>query len=254
MGKPRNHDLPIVWAMVFSDKDQDQDLETRGIADDVKNLQCTLQADSNSDEEVNAGIIVAMDAPTKVLQTGNFHQTLTPILRIDRILEKFVLQGLKSNMNVHPKVLVKRGTEPKEKNASPSLPILSATLVWGSKHVRLDAVEKLAEWLDNNQDSLHAKLGKGAMILNAVGVIVWDTESDGVGGTHTLALTREWGFRNLATGSVVSTKLLRCTFKLRTKPGAVFSKILLRVDTISHDSYLTTIMKELKSFMLLPHS
>ncbi|KAI8610724.1 hypothetical protein BC830DRAFT_1221472 [Chytriomyces sp. MP71] len=39
-----------------------------------------------------------------------------------------------------------------------------------------DAVEMLADWLDNNQDSLCAKLGKEAAILNAVRVIIWDTE------------------------------------------------------------------------------
>ncbi|KAI8619092.1 hypothetical protein BC830DRAFT_1105623, partial [Chytriomyces sp. MP71] len=52
-----------------------------------------------------------------------------------------------------------------------------------------DAVETLVDWLDNNQDRLHEKLGEGAAILDAVGVIIWDTESDRVGGTHALALT-----------------------------------------------------------------
>ncbi|KAI8607828.1 hypothetical protein BC830DRAFT_1223188 [Chytriomyces sp. MP71] len=61
-------------------------------------------------------------------------------------------------------------------------------------------VKMLVDWLNNYHDSLCEKMGKGAMILDAVEVIIWDTESDGVGGTHALALTREWGFRNLATG------------------------------------------------------
>ncbi|KAI8621880.1 hypothetical protein BC830DRAFT_1076831 [Chytriomyces sp. MP71] len=32
---------------------------------------------------------------------------------------------------------------------------------------------------------------------------IWDTESDGVGGTHALALMREWGLSNLATGETL---------------------------------------------------
>ncbi|TPX56389.1 hypothetical protein CcCBS67573_g09357 [Chytriomyces confervae] len=42
-------------------------------------------------------------------------------------------------------------------------------------------------------------MGDGLDILEAENVIIWDTESDGVGGTHDLNLTREWGFMKLST-------------------------------------------------------
>ena len=40
---------------------------------------------------------------------------------------------------------------------------------------------------------------EGLDILGAEDVVIWDTESDGVGGTHDLKLTREWGFMKLST-------------------------------------------------------
>ncbi|KAI8613384.1 hypothetical protein BC830DRAFT_480151 [Chytriomyces sp. MP71] len=40
------------------------------------------------------------------------------------------------------------------------------------KHACPNAVEILADWLDNNQDSLPAKSGKGATILDTVEVII----------------------------------------------------------------------------------
>jgi hypothetical protein len=36
-------------------------------------------------------------------------------------------------------------------------------------------------------------------------LIIWDTESDGRGGTHTLEKTREWGFRKVKTGVGLSS-------------------------------------------------
>ncbi|KAJ3080279.1 hypothetical protein HK100_010191, partial [Physocladia obscura] len=38
-------------------------------------------------------------------------------------------------------------------------------------------------------------------------IVIWDTESDGVGGTHELAKTRQYFFRNLLTGA--SLNILR---------------------------------------------
>ncbi|KAI8614879.1 hypothetical protein BC830DRAFT_1081677 [Chytriomyces sp. MP71] len=56
------------------------------------------------------------------------------------------------------------------------------------------AVETLASWLDKNGASLHEQLGNGAAILDSDAIVVWDTESEGVGGTHSLELMRKWVF------------------------------------------------------------
>ncbi|KAJ3095265.1 hypothetical protein HK100_005870, partial [Physocladia obscura] len=66
---------------------------------------------------------------------------------------------------------------------------------------RPNATVTLAEWLAAHEGDLTKILGEKAVrILQDDDLVVWDTENDGVGGTHILELTREWGFRRLKTG------------------------------------------------------
>ena len=71
---------------------------------------------------------------------------------------------------------------------------------YARKRARPNSTETLAEWLDLNSEYFCKNLGDGKNILSSENLVIWDTESDGVGGTHTLELTREWGFLNLSTG------------------------------------------------------
>ncbi|KAI9349090.1 hypothetical protein BDR26DRAFT_997368 [Obelidium mucronatum] len=68
-----------------------------------------------------------------------------------------------------------------------------------------NAAVSMVDWLIEHDDDLVAILGENAVrILQDDDLVVWDTESDGVGGTHDLALTREWGFRRMKTGTPIS--------------------------------------------------
>ncbi|KAJ3409398.1 hypothetical protein HDV05_004456 [Chytridiales sp. JEL 0842] len=70
---------------------------------------------------------------------------------------------------------------------------------YARRRARPDSTETLAEWLISNSKDLPEMLGDSKNILDAENLVIWDTESDGVGGTHTLELTREWGFLKLST-------------------------------------------------------
>ncbi|KAJ3085201.1 hypothetical protein HK100_009128, partial [Physocladia obscura] len=70
---------------------------------------------------------------------------------------------------------------------------------YARKRARPNAIQTLADWLSLNSEDVCKKLGDSKGIIVSESLVIWDTESDGVGGTHTLELTREWGFLNLST-------------------------------------------------------
>ncbi|KAJ3107519.1 hypothetical protein HK100_003572 [Physocladia obscura] len=75
---------------------------------------------------------------------------------------------------------------------------------YATKRGREEVKILLAEWLAKNHERFRQLVGDSAGILTSENVVIWDTESDGVGGTHALEKTREWGFRKLASGVYTS--------------------------------------------------
>ncbi|KAJ3410431.1 hypothetical protein HDV05_003793 [Chytridiales sp. JEL 0842] len=78
--------------------------------------------------------------------------------------------------------------------------LLSLTKSYARKKGRPMPSVPIYAQLKSNQESFRNALQPVQHILQAPNVVVWDTESDGVGSTNDLPRTREYYLRNLTTG------------------------------------------------------
>ncbi|KAI8608166.1 hypothetical protein BC830DRAFT_1177464 [Chytriomyces sp. MP71] len=140
---------------------------------------------------------MTLDLPIKMRDS---HTTSLLSLRKQEMMEFNSKANSAVEVDLNPNLLLEKDHVAERKLAELDLTLPKEI---GSQRGHPVAVETLASWLDKIGASLCEKLGNSAAaILDSDAIVVWDPESDGVGGTHSLELTCEWVFRKLLTVTI----------------------------------------------------